>query len=138
MAAMGPAAFERFAVARDTVCLVQEDHIDRLLEQLVPGLGFFQRLVREQARQPQHDRDQDCSEDLREALCLFPRIAICHDTTLCVDQRLRGHSHAAYAVAVTAVTEWTFPADDLSAARPTKVEPVIDRPVSTEPKSADV
>src|SRR5262249_33163467 len=132
MAAMGPAAFERLAVAGDAVRLVQEDHIDRLLEQLVPGLGFFQRLVREQACKAQHDRDEDCSENLREALCLFPRIAICHDTPLCVDQRLWGHSHAAYAVAVTAVTEWTFPARGLPGVPPAKLERVINRVVSTE------
>jgi hypothetical protein len=39
---------------------------------------------------------------------------------------------------VTPVTESTFPAGALPDARPTKIEPVVDRAAETEPKSADV
>src|SRR5262245_20136510 len=64
------------------------------------------------------------------------RSAMTHPCAL--DQRLRRHSHAAYVVAVTAVTESTFPARGLAGVPPAEVGLIKDRLGSTGAESADV
>src|SRR5258707_4476594 len=82
MASMGPAAFKRLVRAGHLVRFGQENNIDRLLEQLISGFGFFQRLVRINTCNPDDDGNKDRSENLGKAFSLFPNIAICHDTPL--------------------------------------------------------
>src|SRR5262249_57515060 len=84
MASMCPATFKRLVRAGHLVRFGQKDDIDRLLEQLIFGFGFFQRLVRKQTCNPEDDGDCDRSENLGKAFGLFPGVAICHDTLLSV------------------------------------------------------
>src|SRR5258708_1898386 len=84
MASMGPAAFKRLVRAGHLVRFGQENNIDRLLEQLISGFGFFQRLVRIKTCNPDDDGNKDRSANLGKAFSLFPNIAICHDTPLSV------------------------------------------------------
>src|SRR5262245_6759419 len=84
MSSMGSAAFKRLVRAGHLVRFGQEDDFDRLLEQLISAFGFFQRLVRIKTCKPEDDGNDQRSENLGKAFCLFPRIAICHDTPLSV------------------------------------------------------
>src|SRR5262245_39512865 len=92
MASMGSAAFKRLVRAGHLVRFGQEDNIDRLLDQLISGFGIFQRLVRIKTCKPEDDGNNQRSENLGKAFCLFPGIAICHDTSLSVGSTTVGTS----------------------------------------------
>src|SRR5262249_6026325 len=110
MASMGSAAFKRLVRAGHLVRFVQEDNPDRLLEQLIFGFGFFQRLVRIKTCKPEDDGNNQRSENLGKAFCLFPGIAICHDTPLSVGSATCDCilTDVLMRLSVTAVTLWLY------------------------------
>src|SRR5260370_35811918 len=86
MASMGPAAFKRLVRAGHLVRFGQENNIDRLLEQLISGFGFFQRLVRIKTCNPDDDENKDRRENRGTPLSVFPNIATGQETPVPVSE----------------------------------------------------